>query len=118
MWSWVKAILSALIVLSLLLSAGYLSGEQVSAADSDGQGLPPIELPEKGNPKLDSQLNRLSSAVSPQKALSFAQQSSIEMVNDRVRVVVESLPGQVDAVAKSAAALGVVETSYGNLLQL
>ena len=75
-------------------------------------------LPEKGNPKLDSQLNQLIQAEKLGDAASFAEQSNIELVDGNVRVIAESLPDQVDAAVKAAKALGVVETTYRNLLQV
>lgn len=73
---------------------------------------------DKGNPKLDSQLNQLVRAESRGEATSFAEQSNIELVDGNVRVIVECLPDQVDAAIKAVSALGVVETSYRNLLQV
>ena len=75
-------------------------------------------LPEKGNPKLDSQLNQLIQAEKLGDAASFAEQGNIELVDGNVRVIVECLPDQVDAAVKAASAFGVVETSYRNLLQI
>jgi len=75
-------------------------------------------LPDKGNPKLDSQLNQLVSAERRGEAASFAEQSDIELVEGNVRVIVECLPDQIDAAVKAVSALGVVETSYRNLLQV
>ncbi len=118
MLSRIRIILSVIIV-ALLLSSGLPFGEQpAAAADGEELDLPPIELPEKGNPKLDSQLNQLVSAETPKRAASFAQESNIEMVDGNVRVIIECLPDQVDAAVKAAGALGVVETSYRNLLQV
>jgi len=115
----IRTILSVLIIMALLLGGSLPFGEQPAAADDgERQDLPPIELPEKGNPKLDSQLNRLVSAQTSRRAASFAQESNIELVDGNVRVIVESLPDQVDATAKTASALGVVETSYRDLLQV
>ncbi len=115
----VKQVLGVIIIVALLLSSGLPFGEQpAAAADGEELDLPPIELPDKGNPKLDSQLNQLVSAQTPKRAASFAQESNIELVDGNVRVIVECLPGQVDAAAKTAGALGVVETSYRNLLQV
>jgi len=67
---------------------------------------------------LDSQLNQLVSAQTSKRAASFAQESNIELVDGNVRVIVESLPNQVAAAVKAAGALGVVETSYRNLIQV
>ena len=79
--------------------------------------LPPTS-PDKGNPKLESQLNQLIQAEGLGEAASFAAQSNIELIGGSVRVIVESLPEQVEATTKAASALGVVETSYGDLLQV
>jgi len=115
----IRTILSVIIIMALLLGSGIPFGEQpATAADGEGQDLPPLELPEKGNPKLDSQLNQLVSAQTSKRAASFAQESNIELVDGKVRVIVESLPDQVDATVKAASAFGVVETSYRNLLQV
>ena len=119
MLSQIRTILSVIIIVALLLGSGLPFGEQpTAAADGEELDLPPIELPEKGNPKLDSQLNQLVSAQTSKRAASFAQESNIKMVDGNVRVIVECLPDQVDAAAKAAGALGVVETSYRNLLQV
>ncbi len=115
----VKQVLGVIIIVALLLSSGLPFGEQpAAAADGEELDLPPIELPDKGNPKLDSQLNQLVLAQTLKRAASFAQESNIKMVDGNVRVIVECLPDQVDAAAKAAGALGVVETSYRNLLQV
>ncbi len=116
----IRTILSVIIITALLLGSGLpFGGQPAGAADGEGEDLPPLELPEKGNPKLDSQLNQLVSAQTSRRAASsFAQESNIELVDDNVRVIVESLPDQVDAAVKTASASGVVETTYRNLLQV
>ena len=43
--------------------------------------LSPLDLPDKGNPKLDSQLNQLVNAEMRGEAASFAQQINIELLN-------------------------------------
>lgn len=78
----------------------------------------PFELPSKGNPKLDSQLNQLIQAERQGKAAVFAEQSNIELVGGKVRVVIECLPDQVEAASKEVSSLAIVEASYGNLLQV
>ena len=119
MLSQIRTLLSVIIIMALLLSSGLLLGEQpAAAADGEELDLPPIELPDKGNPKLDSQLNQLVSAQTSRKAAGFVQGSNIELVEGNVRVIVECLPGQVDAAVKAAGALGVVEASHRNLLQV
>ena len=116
----IRAILSLIIITALLFGGSLSFGEQpAAAAEGKGEDLPPLELPKKGNPKLDSQLNQLVSAQTSRRAASsFAQESTIELVDGNVRVIVESLPDQVDAAVKAASAFGVVETSYRNLLQV
>jgi len=115
----IRTMLTVIIIIALLLGNGLSFGEQpAAAANGEGLDLPPLELPDKGNPKLDSQLNQLVSAQTSKRAASFAQENNIELVDGNVRVIVESLPDQVDAAVKTAGALGVVETSYRNLIQV
>lgn len=120
MMNQIKTILSVIIITVLLFGSGFpFGGQPANAADGKEQSLSPLVLPDKGNPKLDSQLNQLVSAQAPKRAASFAQASNFEMAGGGdVRVIVESLPDQIDAVAKAAGALGVVEASYKNLLQV
>ncbi len=108
----------SLVSLTLLLSSCPVFGGQ-PASDEEGLDLSQTELPEKGNPNLDSQLNQLVRAEMRGEAASFAQQSNIELVDGNVRVIIECVPGQLDAATEAAIALGAsVETSYGNLLQV
>jgi len=108
------AILSVL-TFGLILSISIAGCQQESGLSSTE---PHSNLPEKGNPKLDSQLNQLVLAESQGQAASFAQKSNIELVDGKVRVIVECLPDQVDAAIEAAHALGTVETTYDNLLQV
>lgn len=79
---------------------------------------PSLDLPREKNPKLGSQLDQLVRAEGRGEAASFARKNNIVLVDERVRVIVESLPGQIEAVAQAAGALGVVEATSGNLLQV
>ncbi len=79
----------------------------------------PSEPVEKGNPKLDSQLNQLVRTESRGEAASFAEQSNIELVDSAVRVIIECVPGQLEAATEAATNAGAkLETSYDNLLQV
>ena len=103
----------------LLVSIGALI--PVSVACTSGQDvndLPPLDLPDKGNPKLDSRLNQLISAERRGEAVSFAQQSNIELVDGAIRVIIEYVPGQLEAATEAVTNAGAeLETSYANLLQ-
>ncbi len=115
-----KVIISGLIIGVLLLGSGISFNYQpVSAADSGEQQLelPPFELPEKGNPKLDSQLNRLVSEQN-EKSSSGPMQESSSKPEEIVRVIIECLPGTADVVKSAAGKFGTVETSYSNLVQV
>ena len=106
------------IIVVLLVGIGVLA---LFPACTSGEGKtnpPLLDLPDKGNPKLDSQLNQLVSAEKRGEAASFAEQSNIELVEGNVRVIVECLPDQIDAAVKAVSALGVVETSYRDLVQV
>ncbi|MFC1933846.1 S8 family serine peptidase [Chloroflexota bacterium] len=115
-----KKIISVIIIMALLFSNGLLFGEKpAAAADQEVRNLPPIELPEKGNPKLNSQLNQLVSAETRGEVTGFARQRNILLVDGNVRVIIECMPGQLDAATEAASALGAsVETSYRDWLQV
>ena len=104
-----KLYLPILIFTCLLGMSGMVSCQE--------QPEPSYQLPEKGNPKIDSQLNQLVQAEMRGEAASFAEQSNIALVDGRVRVIVECSPGQVDAADEAVSAVGVVESRYGDLLQ-
>ena len=115
----IKGRLGIIIMVVLLVSIGTLV--PVSAACTSGQDrndLPPLDFPDKGNPKLDSQLNQLVSAERRGEAVSFAQQSNIELVDGAIRVIIEYVPGQLEAATEAVSrADAELETSYANLLQ-
>ncbi len=84
----VKALLDIIIITVLLLGGGLAFRDQPAlAADGGEPTLPPMELPKKGNPRLDSTLNRLVSEA-PRKVALLAQNNT-ETVSAEVRVIVE-----------------------------
>ncbi len=112
--------LGIIIIVVILVSIGILV--LVPVACTSGQDiidLPPLNLPDKGNSKLDSQLNQLVDAEGHGEAASFAEQSDIELVDRSVRVIIECVPGQLGAATEAATNAGAkLETSYDNLLQV
>ena len=108
------------IIVVMLVSISILV--LVPVACTSGQDiidLPPSDLPDKGNPKLDSQLNQLVDAERRGEAASFAAQSDIDLVDGAVRVIIECVPGQLEAATEAATNAGAkLETSYDNLLQV
>ncbi|MBI2847895.1 MAG: hypothetical protein HYX83_01835 [Chloroflexi bacterium] len=75
-------------------------------------------LPDKGHPKLDSQLNQLIKADEEGQAAAFAGQHNIQLPDGKVRVIVEALPGQLQAATQAVNDIGgSLETSYADLLQ-
>ncbi|MFC1921120.1 hypothetical protein ACFLYQ_05290 [Chloroflexota bacterium] len=73
---------------------------------------------DKGNPKLDSQLNQLCDADEAGEVVSFAEQHGIELTDEKVRVIIECLEGQLETVSDAVTvAGGNVELTYNNLLQ-
>jgi hypothetical protein len=102
----------------LVTVALFLSLSVVPMVGCQEQLEPPYESIQKGNPKLDSQLNQLIQAEQRGDAASVAEQSNIELVDGNVRVIVECLPDQANAAFEAAIDLGTVETSYNNLLQV
>jgi len=109
-------ILTALVLVSIaalaLIPVACTSGR-------DTINLPSHDSADKGNPKLDSRLNQLVRAEMRGEAASFAEQSNIELVDGAVRVIIECVPGQLEAAAGAAAGAGArVETSYDDWLQV
>ncbi|MFC1921121.1 Ig-like domain-containing protein [Chloroflexota bacterium] len=117
----IRIVASGVIIAALLLSSWFpVGGKLVSAAGNDEQQpeLPPLELPEKGNPKLDSQLNRMVKSAGERRSSGMMQQSSAEQPGETVRVIIECLPGEAETVRNSAGDLGTVEVSYKDLVQV
>lgn len=107
------------IILLLLASVGVLALFPACTSGGDTTNLPPSSLPGKGNPKLDSQLNQLVSAEKRGELAAFAKQSNIELFNGDVRVIIECVPGQLEAASRAATNAGAkLEASYENLLQV
>ena len=108
------------IIVVLCVSIGILVFVTIAAASGwEIIDLTRLNLPEKGNPKLDSQLNQLVRAERLGEADSFAEQSNIELINGSVSVIIECVPGQVDDATVAATNAGArLETSYKDLLQV
>jgi len=113
-----KVFILSLILLIIFLPAAACTSNQVEEQslplpseqkENEATNLPPIEPPEKGNPKLSSHLWDLIDAESRGEAEEFARQGSIELINGSVRVIVEGVPDQADAVAEAVATVGTVE---------
>ena len=105
------------ILISLLLSICLACGGQTDSSNGSLDSTQ-SQLPEKGNPRLDSHLNQLVSAEKRGEAASFAAQSNIELVGGSVRVIIECVPGQLEAATEAAAEAGAeIETSHDDLLQ-
>lgn len=89
-----------------------------ACAGQDSKNLPQINPSAKSHPKLDSQLNQLVSAEMSGNAASFARQNNIGLFDGSVRVIIEVLPGQLEAASRAVNGVGgKVETSSDDLLQ-
>ncbi|MFC2038477.1 S8 family serine peptidase [Chloroflexota bacterium] len=91
-----------------------------AGGDEEVFDLPPLELPEKGNPKLDSRLNRkVSEAAAPRmRSFSLASEDADGPQEDTVRVIIESLPGEANSVRQAAGNVSNIESSFGNFVQV
>ncbi|MBI4267006.1 MAG: hypothetical protein HY668_01395 [Chloroflexi bacterium] len=108
----------AAIVVLLLASLSILA-PIACASNRDIINKPQSSPADKGNPKLDSRLNQLVSAERRGELAAFARQSNIELFNGEVRVIIECVPGQLEAATAAATGAGAkLETSYDNLLQV
>jgi len=72
-------------------------------------------LPKDGHPRLDSQLSQMVGAQLPGGARMLVMGQQQEAT---VRVVVEFAPGQLESAATAISQYGVIETGYGNNLQV
>ncbi|MFC1965476.1 hypothetical protein ACFLWI_00790 [Chloroflexota bacterium] len=108
------------ILIVMIVSIGALALIPLACAfGQDINNLPPAELPEKGNPKLDSLLNQLTQAERRSEADSFAEQHDIKLVGESVRVIIKCVSGQLEEATKAVEGAGArVEASYDNLLQV
>jgi len=108
------------IIVLLCITIGILVFVTVAAASGwNVLNLPSFDRPDKGNPKLDSQLNQLVRAERLGEAESFAEQSNIELIEGSVRVIIECVPDQVaDAMLAAQNAGATIEMDYDNLLQV
>jgi len=108
-------------IAALILASLPIMAPTTIASDGNEDQVPDgllIELPKKGNPKLDSQLNQMVSAQNELQLSLMARESSVQLEENSVRVIIECLPGQVGTVIQAAGNFGVVETSYGDSLQV
>jgi len=117
------ATITALFSGIFLLPLPGCTSDQGETADASNENIEVLDLedtpPEdNGNPKLDSTLNDLIRAEEQGKAEEFARQRSIELIDGRVTVIIECEPGQAEAVAAAASALGNVELSIRDLIQV
>lgn len=72
----------------------------------------------KGNPKLDSGLNRLAATANDTMQFrAMAQQADIKIKDNRVRVTVECQPGQKEQGLELVRGAGEVESTYGDMVQ-
>jgi hypothetical protein len=106
------------VILSTLILTGIIITGLSACSAAEAGDLPPVSSIDKGNPKLDSQLNKLVEAEEQGELISFAEENNIELNGNKVRVIIECVEGQLDAVSGAITENSViVETSYKDLLQ-
>ena len=77
----VRRILAMMTILILLVGSILFMPQSTAAVDEEVLNLTQVELPEKGNPRLDSGVGELVSAKASEEAASFAWQSNIGLVD-------------------------------------
>lgn len=109
-----------LLCLCLLLSLSFAVAPCVQA-DSPRElfvNLSDVELPQKGHHKLESVLSRLAMSEKVGEAGTFARQAMVDLVDGKVRVVIEvTLGGILEAGQAVECVGGKVEASYRHLIQ-
>jgi hypothetical protein len=129
--SWTPNLIIAVITALVLLAGFFPVPQSVAADDEESLNLTQADLPAKGNPKLDSTLNRLVSTkaapgpgrgpvisdnTSPPEAM--IMEATPESANETVRVIIEGEPGKAEKISSAAGEFGSVEGSYGDLVQV
>ena len=89
-----RFILSLLVVTVLLVVSISPFSPPAVAGEGTESNISQIEPVSKGNPKLDSRLNRLIPTATMSEAVPFSQGHAPES-SDTVRLIVEGVPGQV-----------------------
>lgn len=79
------------------------------ASENKETDRPPVDYPDKGNPKLDSFLNQLIAAERRGEAEAFARQRDVQLTDGKVRVEIQAVPGQLDVAANVTASFGTIE---------
>ncbi len=114
-------LMTAILAASLVQKAPFpLQAQDTPAADQTGAfALGSPQRPDKQHSKLDSQLQQMVEASARGQGAAFAQQHGIDTpANDKVRVVIETLPGRTEELIGKANPLGaLVEATYENLVQ-
>ena len=87
----IRRILAIIIILMFLIGSVPFMTQPAAAVDGEVLNLTQVELPEKGNPKLDSWPSELVSAKTSEEAASFAWQSNIELVDSNVSAVAKCI---------------------------
>ena len=109
------ALMIIIIGLSISLIALLISG---CRPYQDPSKTPENSTTDKGNPKLDSQLNKLIAALAKGQATAIAQSMNIPLNNGSVRVIIECQAGQLESGKQAALNAGAtVETYYNNSIQ-
>ena len=101
------------ILIVIFASSGIFGILQPPVQAAEGpHGLSRLDLPAKGNPKLDSALNSRISDNSGGNSRTLVAQEGLPPGGNNVRVIVESLPGRASEVSAAAGAMGRIEGSY------
>jgi len=109
-------ILDLVIVITLLFGVFGVGG--IASAQNQFTDLKALKTEVKGHPKLQSLLDQLASAHEKGVASSFAQQHSLELEAENIRVVIEAEPETESEVISKAKSLGAsVEMTYENMVQ-
>jgi hypothetical protein len=91
----------------------------ITACTSEKDLVSPYTNISAASPKMDSQLTQLVAAAERGEAASFAERHNIKIAEGSVKVIIECVPGQLEAARKAVLNHGAqVETAYENLLQV
>ena len=113
------AFIEMVVFIVILLFGSIASIPQVTmAVEEESIDTSQIELLTKGNPKLDTTLNQLAARTTAGGNPPLLLENNVRLVDNTVRVIIEGVHNKSEEIISAVDALGNIEASYGDLVQV
>jgi hypothetical protein len=99
----------SIILLSITACAAHQGTANTSSSDNKGVTIPQPDYPKKQIPSMDGKLRMLIVAGSDAESFARSRGMGDDVIDGKVRVQIEAMPGQLDVAANITAAIGTVE---------